>query len=284
MKHIIILILALFVVNPLFSQCADPSNIFTFQYDGKVYEIVKELNSWEAAAACAVERGGYLVEINSAEEQDTLFSAIINGAMVSPTYTSIANGGGIAYLWIGANDVMREGSWVWDGDNDEIGSNFWEGEGSNGAGDGVPIDAAYNNWGGSSTGAPKEPDNFGSGQHHAAIALTGWPVGTTMLGIAGEWNDILGSSQLYYVIEKDNEVGIQNFGSEQPFLIYPNPSNGVLNFSNSYEFVEIYSSTGKLMKQYQNSRTIDISSLQKGVYFIRIRNHSIILMGKFIYN
>ncbi len=87
---------------------------------------------------------------------------------------------------------------------------FWTRQGSNGAGNGSAVNGAYNNCGGSSTGIPKEPDNFGSSQHHAAIGLTGWLSGKTMLGVAGEWNDIIGSSSLYFVIEFNSGVGVND--------------------------------------------------------------------------
>ncbi|MDZ4667689.1 MAG: T9SS type A sorting domain-containing protein [bacterium] len=32
-----------FFINQLFSQCANPANIYTFNHNGKTYEIVKEL-------------------------------------------------------------------------------------------------------------------------------------------------------------------------------------------------------------------------------------------------
>ncbi len=212
MKKPILLILFTLLITNVFSQCADTSNIFEFTFNGKNYEVVKELKSWDAAAACAVERGGYLVEINDQAEQDAVYDAIINGAGVSPTYISISNGGGIAYVWIGATDKDVEGTWLWDGDNDNAGINFWDGEGAAGAGNGTPVGGAYNNWGGSSTGTIKEPDNWGTGQNQAAIGLAGWPSGTTILGIPGEWNDINGTNAIYYVIEYDNtNIGYKTF-------------------------------------------------------------------------
>ena len=54
-----------------FSQCVLEENVYSFTYLGKNYEVVTELKSWSEAAACAVERGGYLAEIDTQEEQDT---------------------------------------------------------------------------------------------------------------------------------------------------------------------------------------------------------------------
>ena len=55
------------------AQCVNVSNIYTFEYNGHTYEMVKENKTWANAAACAVERGGYLVEITDAAEQDSIF-------------------------------------------------------------------------------------------------------------------------------------------------------------------------------------------------------------------
>jgi lectin-like protein len=118
MKTLMLLILAVLFATNIFAQCANETNIYEFTFEDKTYEIVKELQMWDVAAACAVERGGYLVEINSQEEQNAVYDAIINGAGISPTYVSINNDGGIAYIWIGATDQNEEGTWLWDGNSD----------------------------------------------------------------------------------------------------------------------------------------------------------------------
>ena len=111
-KIITLIFLALLIENAALAQdCANPGNIYSFNFNGKNYEVVKEMKTWENAAACAVERGGYLVEINDEAEQAAVFDAIINGAGVSPTYTASPYGGGIAYVWIGTTDRQTEGTW-----------------------------------------------------------------------------------------------------------------------------------------------------------------------------
>lgn len=286
MKNIVTLFFAIVLTVKMFSQCADTVNIYTFTHNNKTYEIVKELKTWTEAAACAVERGGRLVEINDIDEQNSVFDAIINGAGISTTYTSVANGGGIAYVWIGATDQASEGIWLWDGNNDGNGINFWTGQGSNGAGNGASVGGAYYNWGGTSAGTPKEPDNYGQGQHHAAIGLAGWPSGTTILGIAGEWNDIIGTSLLYSVIEKDSTTHIQNNDPDlnSDVIIYPNPSNGFFHFDIAHKLIEIYNMDGKLLKQFENTKIIDLTDLNKNIYFIRIVNDQIVKTIKIILN
>lgn len=287
MKTIIALIFVLFSYAALFSQCADTTNIYTFTYNGTTYEVVKESKTWADAAACAVERNGYLAEIGDLSEQNGIYDAIINGAGVSPTYTSVANGGGIAYVWIGATDQQTEGTWLWDGNDDNSGIHFWTGEGDNGANNGVAVGGAYYNWGGTSSNSPHEPDNYGSGQHHAAIALAGWPSGTTMLGVAGEWNDIIGSSLIYFVIEKNNTTGIQGdrAGNTEDIRVFPNPTNGSLIIDTDYQVLEVCDANGKLLRQFSSQQEIDISGLEDNIYFLRIKGEDgAVRMKKVILN
>jgi len=287
-KPLLIFIAVAFLTIQSFSQCADPANIYTFTYNGKNYEVVKEMKNWVDACSCAVERGGYLVEINNNNEQNAVYDSLINGAGVLPTYTSIANGGGIAYVWIGATDQLTEGEWLWDGDNDGVGTHFWDGQGANGAGNGMPVGNAFNYWGGYNTFNYMEPDNYGAGQNHAAIGLAGWPSGTTMLGAPGEWNDIIGTSMLYFIIELDASTGILDDNFKNPFEIYPNPASEKIIIKNSHPIhsVEISDLNGKLlfMELFHQQNTVEIntSTLNSGVYFIRISDGVNIFYDKII--
>ncbi len=175
------------------------------EYGGHKYVIVKEFKSWADAAADAVSRGGYLVEIGSQAEQDAVYDAIRSA--VSPSYTTVRDGGGVAYVWIGAK-ATADRAWVWNGAN-ASGTlpAFWTGDNN-----GSPVDQSYVNWGGRSAGSYNEPDNFTdpdvspNGQGAAAIGLADWPKGSSSpLGVAGEWNDIADSNRLYYVVEIDAE-------------------------------------------------------------------------------
>lgn len=183
-----------------YSQCASNNNIYSFNYNSKSYKVVREAKTWTAAAACATSLGGYLIEINDQAEQNAVYSTLTTSAGVASNYTVVNDGGGIAYVWIGASDLATEGTWLWTNNN----TNFWTGQGSNGSNNGVVVGGLYNNWGGSSTGAPKEPDNFSNNQDGAAIALAGWPAfNPGLLGVASEWNDINASNSIYFIVEYD---------------------------------------------------------------------------------
>ena len=56
------------------------------------YEVIKVGATWADAAGGAVLRGGKLVEIESAEEQDAIFAAI-NAAGITAANTVAADGG-----------------------------------------------------------------------------------------------------------------------------------------------------------------------------------------------
>lgn len=272
MKTSICLITVFLLSLGAMAQCADTANIYTFQYNNKKYEIVKEMKNWPGAAACAVERGGYLVHIGSQGEQDAVLDAILNGAGISPTYVSIFNGGDIAYVWIGATDKATEGTWLWDGDGDDSGDHFWSGEGANGANNGSPAGGAYHNWGGKSDGTPNEPDDYAPGQDAGAIGLTGWPSGTTWLGIAGEWNDIKENSLIYYVIEFDSTSTGMDDNKEQGMNIFPNPADDYISISGMQSSeVQIYDMVGRLTA-IDNRAKIDISDLTSGLYMVFIRD------------
>ncbi len=184
----------------------DPPASSYFYCNGHSYLIVKEKKSWVDAAADAVAKGGYLVEIGSKAEQDSIYKGIQNSG-ISKTYVSVADGGGAAYIWIGATDRAGEGVWIWNGAN-KSGTFplFWLGSNTGGT-----VGGAYVNWGGTSTGTFNEPDNFTdpqvspNGQNAAAIALAKWPADyPATLGIAGEWNDIAETNKIYYIVEFDS--------------------------------------------------------------------------------
>ncbi len=259
----------------LFAQgCATQTNIYSFTYNGKNYEVVKELKNWTNASACAVSRGGYLAQINSQGEQTAVYNAIVVGAGVSSTYAAVSDGGGVAYVWIGNTDRHIEGTWLWDGNYDNAGANFWTGQGTAGAGGGVPIGGSYINWGGTSLGTCEEPDDYIGIQDCGAIGLATWPH-----GVAGEWNDISGLNTLYYVIEYDSSVGINNHEQKFQSWLYPNPSNDFLNITSTnptkqINDLKIYDQLGSLVyadaEIKSENISVDVSKFAEGIYFISL--------------
>ncbi len=170
-------------------------NIYMFTYNNKTYEVVKEAKTWEEASKFAIDRDGYLAEINNEAENNALFDEASKNAGIDTSNTSAPDGGGASYLWLGGNDIAEEGSWVWNGNNDGNATNFWKGKSATNGG--TPIDNLYNNWG-------NEPDDYNSNQDGLALALTQWPLNSGHLGKASQWNDVNHTNKLYFIIEFDN--------------------------------------------------------------------------------
>ncbi|MDN3691227.1 T9SS type A sorting domain-containing protein [Chryseobacterium tructae] len=264
------------------AQCANPANVNSYTYNGKVYEVIKELKNWNDAALCAVQRGGYLVEINDANEQNAIYNFITSSG-ISSTYAPVSDGGGTSYVWIGATDRVVEGSWLWDGNNDGVGINFWNGQGAAGSGNGMPVSNRYNNWGRENgTGMIMEPDNYLDNQNAAAIALSGWPSGSNALGVSGQWNDLNMSNSLYYVVEKDNQtlgVADNSHTNKDQLKIYPNPVKAGKNLMITSVEAGAYtllSPEGKVLKtgKISTNTDIDTSALPVGIYIITIETRS----------
>ena len=205
-----------FQSNSAIGQCASESNIYAFTYAGIQYEIVKENLSWDDAAACAVERGGYLARVDSAAEQDAIFSAANLDAGITLSSTVAPDGGGGSYMWLGGTDKLTEGEWLWDGTDAGAGDQFWQG--TSAATGGTVVGALYNKWG-------DEPDDFGSGQDGLAMALTDWP-----LGVLSEWNDVASSNTIYYIIEYPDQTSIDETNKTE-IKLYPNPIEDQLKIS-----------------------------------------------------
>ena len=71
----------------------------------------------------------------------------------------------------------------------------------------------------------------------------------------------------------NSTTGLGENSSENNFLIYPNPSNGIFFIDSKFENakVEIYNSMGeKVFSSSHMPNSIDISANAKGVYFVKI--------------
>ena len=287
MKPLLLLSLLLSISLIGSSQCANTSNIYSFVFHGKNYEVVKELKSWSQASSCAVQRGGHLVHIDSLVEQNAVYNAITIGAAVPSNYVSVNDGGGAAYVWIGGTDQQTEGTWLWDGDNNNVGTNFWTGQGAAGTNNGVVIGNAFVNWGGNSVGPYNEPDNYLNVQDGCGMALSNWPY-----GIASEWNDINPTNLLYYVIEYENNIGIPKLGmNEFNLKLFPDPATTTLSFEIPQNIktilsLRIISIDGKeVFKKIDalNESSFDVSLLDDGIYFIVLETaDDRIYRGKFV--
>lgn len=244
-----------------FSQCADGQNIHTFTYNNKAYEVIKENKTWTEAAACAQSRGGYLAEINTAEEQQAVFAGVMN-AGIAPPDTAEANGFGF-YVWLGGNDITTEGLWALNGNNDDQAVFFWQGTAT-----GSPLGNRYNNWG-------NEPDNWGegTGQDALGMAIINFPNGE-----AGEWNDLGEANELFFVVEHNSLLDTGEIQPQKAITVSPNPSRGIMTLSHAHGHTEvvIYDTAGRQAQVLTDEEIalgrFTIEALPPGVYFLHIRS------------
>lgn len=243
------------------SQCFNDANVYSFEYEGKTYRLVKEKKTWVAAASCAVEKGGYLAEINSSSEQDAIFNELINNANININQTLAPDGGNASYVWIGGNDKSVEGEWKWDGDNDGNGTDFWFGNSLFG----FPVNSLYNNWG-------NEPDDFNNNQDAMGIALTDWP-----RGVLGEWNDVDEANQLYFLIEYNSVLKVGDFELKKGIrVINEILNNEILIKSNSYSItnIELITLTGQkaLSNKIASKKEVKINmkTMHSGMYIMNL--------------
>ena len=54
------------------------------------------------------------------------------------------------------------------------------------------------------------------------------------------------------------------------FTLFPNPTNGILNFSEPIEKVILYNTIGAKLMQYSNVKAVDLSNFSNGVYIIQM--------------
>jgi len=177
---------------------------FTFTHGGHTYVISQTNRTWQAAATDAASRQlagapGHLAVIESAAENQAVFNQLLANIPASQFSRTVApDGGNGSYVWIAANDIAVEGTWVWDGDGTGPSAPvpFFQGTGASGS----SIGGRYQNFGHYPTLSTQwEPDNAAGGlQDAAGMGLASWP-----RGFAGEWNDVRADNALWSVIEFD---------------------------------------------------------------------------------
>lgn len=272
-KNLLLFILPLlFVTNSGSAQCAAQQNVFAFTYNGKAYEIIKENKTWVNAAACAVSRGGYLAEVNSAAENEAIFSQL-SIAGVNPDDTAAPDGFS-SYVWLGGNDITTEGSWFWNGDNNLTGIPFWVGNANGNA-----VSGRFTNWG-------NEPDNWGSGsgQDGLGMAVIDWPLGT-----AGHWNDVSHNNTLFFVVEYDTTMAIEKAAIKNALTLHPAIATDVVTITTAETItgVAIYTPAGQEVQSITataiNNGVVSVANLPAGMYVIAIQlNNNVVVTKKII--
>ena len=147
-------------------------------YNAHTYAITSSAMTFAEAKYAAAALGGYLTTINTKEE---------NTFLTNKFYAAYGN----SALWIGANDIATEDTWVWDNGTTSGDNNLTDTICNAPSGDCRPSNAKWadnttRKWNGG------EPNDSGSNEDCANITNAN-----------GFWNDLPCSQSLYGVIEFD---------------------------------------------------------------------------------
>ena len=179
-------------------------NIYSFE--GHLYEYISEPISWNEALKFASNKGGYLVEIDSFQEN------IFIKNLLSDITTTASDGGDAKYAWLGGSLDNHTELWKWNSGrtislNNKSVRPFW--------GDGPGFSQEQS-----------EPDQLVNDQDCLSIAGERWPVNSkdnTYLGEKGQWNDLLCDNLLSFIIEYETEAVLtDNTFLELPVVMIDN--------------------------------------------------------------
>ena len=87
---------------------------------GHTYALFQLRKTWDQAKTFAISVDGYLVKVDTFQENTEIFTSLNN--FLSPSDirssgSSADDGGGATYVWLGASDAASEGNWKWVYDN-----------------------------------------------------------------------------------------------------------------------------------------------------------------------
>jgi hypothetical protein len=88
--------------------------------------------------------------------------------------------------------------------------------------------------------------------------------------------------------EENKPFNLEHFNSESHNIsdknisIFPNPTTGIINISQSASQVELHSLTGELLMQAVNKQKIDISEYPNGVYILKVMADEQVITEKII--
>ncbi len=116
-----------------------------------------------------------------------------------------------------------------------------------------------------------------------------WPGSSVDIPTYGNTNrDIHGSNEIWKFLRQfdcnSGVVGVQEELNNSDYVVYPNPASLLVNFSKNVLNLNIFSSSGALLKTVNNVDFIDVSTYKKGMYFFQITSHDKIFFKKVVVN
>ena len=107
-----------------------------------------------------------------------------------------------------------------------------------------------------------------------------WGETTTCLLLSSVLSNGCGS------IQSDNIIGIESYNINDNIKIYPNPTTHQLTIESeklTFNEIEVITITGLKVKSFQqNIKTINVSDLPTGIYFIKLFSEEKVFTKKFV--
>ena len=104
------------------------------------------------------------------------------------------------------------------------------------------------------------------------------PCGSLSVYSSSDWNN-----NFVQIIEMCDGAGLEDEVAELEMIsIYPNPTMDRVNFDRLIERIDVIDLTGKTIKTFENTNSINIGDLPKGVYYLKIYFNENIIVKKVI--
>jgi hypothetical protein len=121
-------------------------------------------------------------------------------------------------------------------------------------------------------------DSYGDGMNGAQFGAGSFTV-TDAAGNAFITGGVFTSEVRENFNANGTATGISNNNTSK-LTIYPNPTTDFLNIKGSYASINIYDVFGKLVLTSKSRKSIDVSNLSNGVYFVNINTENAITVKK----
>ncbi|MFD2915003.1 T9SS type A sorting domain-containing protein [Psychroserpens luteus] len=91
---------------------------------------------------------------------------------------------------------------------------------------------------------------------------------------------VLANNDVYksFTIQTSETLSTNNFATENSIIIYPNPTNGILNISSetTVDSILVYDILGKIVAKTFNQNYINLEHLNSGMYVVKVKSNSTI--------
>ena len=95
---------------------------------------------------------------------------------------------------------------------------------------------------------------------------------------SSEWND-----DFVQIIEMCDGLGLEDEVAELEMIsIYPNPTMDRVNFDRLIERIDVVDLSGKNIKSFENTNTINIGDLPKGIYYLKLYFNKNVIVRKVV--